>query len=110
MRAPARLQGFAHVLARSPLPGAPLPACCAAEYASSVPGTPQLGSPMGGAAAASPEGSQGLEGSPGMDGGQAGGSKRRLSGGLRRLRSALQEFATAFSNGAGTSGATGMRP
>jgi hypothetical protein len=63
-------------------------------------------SPMGGAAAASPEGVS-PEGSGAVDGGPGGANKRRLSGSLRRLRSALQDFAASLSasNGAVAGGA-----
>lgn len=54
----------------------------------------------------SPEGSTGAEVS-----GLNGNNKRRLSGGLRRLRSAFQEFASVLSAGSGAGGgAPGMRP
>ena len=78
------------------------PAACLAEFAAALPGTPMAGAPLGGAAAASPEGGEGADAA----------SKRRLSG-LRRLRSALQEFASALSagsSGAGSSSGAGMRP
>lgn len=110
-----RLQRISGLLCCCPLgsychsPTHPLtPSTPPAEFASSLPGTPLGGAPLGGAAAASPDGSP--------DAGSAGDAagKRRLSGGLRRLRSALQEFASALSasgsSGGGGSGGVGMRP
>ncbi|PSC70781.1 zygote specific ZYS1 isoform B [Micractinium conductrix] len=80
----------------------------AEEYAASQPGTPMMGAPLGGAAGASPEGLS-PEGGSAADAG-LNGNKRRLSGSLRRLRSALQEFANALSSSSGGGGGGGMRP
>ncbi|KAL4422123.1 hypothetical protein ABPG77_003408 [Micractinium sp. CCAP 211/92] len=97
-------------------PGVSRTASAVEEYAASLPATPPPAAPLGGAATASPE-SGSAEGAGSSDGAGSAASKRRLSGGLRRLRSALQEFASALStNAAGPgpsgsgSGSVGMRP
>lgn len=96
-------------------PGVSRTVSAAEELTMSLPGTPQPGAPLGGAAGASPE-AVSPEGSSSAEAAAAAaalaGNKRRLTGGLRRLRSALQDFASVLSSssaggGAGSNGSGG---
>jgi hypothetical protein len=69
-----------------------------------VPGTPQPAAPLGGATGASPEAAS-PDGSGSPEAAALASNKRRLTGGLRRLRSALQDFASVLSS-SGTPGGT----